>query len=69
MMSLLAKLTQPKKMVADKDLQGCIIEWDNELAHYHTMTNKRALNEDQQGAPDQHVLACPADARPLPRAH
>ena len=49
-MSLLAKLMQPKKMVADKVFQGCIIEWEKQLAHYHKVTNKRALDEDQHKA-------------------
>ena len=47
MMSFLAKLMQPKRMVADKDLQGCFIEWEKELALYHKLTNKTALDEDQ----------------------
>ena len=47
MMGFLAKLMQPKRTVADKDFQGYFIEWEKELALYHRLSGKRALDEGQ----------------------
>ena len=67
MMIMLARLTQPRSMVADKDLQGCFMEWEKNLTFYQKLTNKKGLGPAQV-ASGEHVLGRPADSPPLSRA-